>query len=47
MTVNSRELTRDEEKHIITTEETLDLPSDYIVRQFLDRRQVKMVTYWC
>lgn len=47
MTVGVREINRDEEKHVLTTNETLDLPSDYIVRQFLERRQVKMLTYWC
>ena len=32
MTVNVREINRDEGKHILTTEETLDLPTDYLAR---------------
>lgn len=46
MTTAVREINRDEEKHILTTEETLDLPADYLTRQFIERRQAKMVTYW-
>ncbi|CDW82058.1 oxysterol binding family protein [Stylonychia lemnae] len=47
MTITVKELNRDEDKHVLNTEETLDLPSDYVVRQFLERRSVKMLTYWC
>jgi len=32
MAVSVRESSRDEDKHILTTEETFDLPSDYVVR---------------
>jgi len=47
MTISTREITRDEEKHIITTEEILDLPPDWLSRQFIQRRQMKSITYWC
>ncbi len=46
-TANSIEISRDEDKHIVTTEETLDLPSSFTEKQFLERRLMKVVTYWC
>jgi hypothetical protein len=47
MCVATREIARDEDKNLITSEETLDLPADWIVRQFIERRLMKVVTYWC
>ena len=47
MCVHTREIARDEDKNLITSEETLDLPAEWIVRQFIERRLMKIVTYWC
>lgn len=46
MTVASREINRDEDKKILTTEETFDLPANYISRSFISLRTAKMLTYW-
>lgn len=32
MSMSVREINRDDDKHTVTTEELMDLPSDYIIR---------------
>lgn len=47
MCVNSKQVSKDDEKHTLITDETLDLPSDFFGKQFLERRTVRVQTYWC
>jgi hypothetical protein len=35
-------ISKDEEKHVFTTEEILDLPNSYLAKEFLERRTMKI-----
>ena len=37
-----REISRDDDKHTLVTEQTLDLPRDFLVRDFLSRPHLKL-----
>jgi hypothetical protein len=47
MAANIKVVSKDDEKHLLTTEETLDLPSFMIEHAFLERRSMKVNMYWC
>lgn len=42
-----RELVKDDANHQLVTEETFDLPNEYLVKSFLNPKRVNLSTYWC
>ena len=47
MQVSTKILSEDEDKHSVINEDIYDLPSDFYIRYFIDRRVMKVQTYWC
>jgi hypothetical protein len=45
-TVQSREFLKNDEGHIVITDDILDLPCSYLLRSFIPRRKRRTLTYW-
>ena len=43
----SKELVKDDSRHWITSEETFDIPSEYIIKPFINPKKVIVNNYWC
>lgn len=46
MTLDSKVYLRNDEGHTFISDETIDLPHDFIMRALLPRRTRRMITYW-
>ena len=46
MTVSQKDFLKDEEGHTLITDDTVDLPSDFLARALLPRRSRRSISYW-